>query len=138
MRKLISNILDNWSVIALQYLIFFFSPIAWLVVGVGVMVTFDWIAGMAAANKKGERIVSGGIFRTFVKFMLYAIGVVATRMLEILMKDKIDVPFASLLAGFILIIEYKSVMENISIATGTNLLEWVKDKIATIHPKREK
>jgi hypothetical protein len=59
-------------------------------------------------------------------------------MLEILMQDKIAIPFASLLAGFILLIEYKSVMENISIATGVDLWDWIKDKIANIHPKRDK
>jgi hypothetical protein len=42
------------------------------------------------------------------------------------------------LAGFILLIEYKSVMENISIATGVDLWDWIKDKIANIHPKRDK
>lgn len=127
-----------WKNTLAQYIIIFFSPIAWLVAGVGIMVAFDWIAGVAAAKKKGNKIVSGGFYRTFIKFTLYAIGIVATRMLEILMQDKIAIPFASLLAGFILLIEYKSVMENISIATGVDIWEWVKDKIATIHPKRDK
>lgn len=138
MKKIFANIFSGWELIALQYLVFFFAPIAWLIVGVGAMVTFDWIAGMAAAHKKGEKVVSGGIYRTFVKFTLYAIGVIATRVLEILLKDQISIPFASLLAGFIVVIEYKSVMENISIYTGVNLWEWVKNKIADIHPKKEK
>ena len=127
-----------WKTTLAQYIVIFFSPIGWLVAGVGVMVAFDWIAGVAAAKKKGNKIVSGGFYRTFIKFTLYAIGIVATRMLEILMRDKISIPFASLLAGFILIIEYKSVMENISIAIGVDLWDWIKDKIANIHPKRDK
>ena len=127
-----------WKNTLAQYIIIFFSPIAWLVAGVGIMVAFDWIAGVAAAKKKGNKIVSGGFYRTFVKFTLYAIGIVATMMLVILMQDKIAIPFASLLAGFILLIEYKSVMVNISIATGVDLWDWIKDKIANIHPKRDK
>jgi hypothetical protein len=127
-----------WKTTLAQYIVIFFSPIGWLVAGVGVMVAFDWIAGVAAAKKKGNKIVSGGFYRTFIKFTLYAIGIVATRMLEILMRDKIAIPFASLLAGFILLIEYKSVMENISIAIGVDLWDWIKDKIANIHPKRDK
>ena len=128
----------GWQSLLLKYLIFFFSPIAWLIFGVGVMVLFDWIAGIAAAKKKGNKIVSGGFYRTFVKYMLYSIGIIATRVLEILLKDNINIPFSSLLAGFILIVEYKSVIENISIATGTDLWKWVKEKIAQIHPKNEK
>ena len=127
-----------WKTTLAQYIVIFFSPIGWLVAGVGVMVAFDWIAGVAAAKKKGNKIVSGGFYRTFIKFTLYAIGIVATRMLEILMRDKIAIPFASLLAGFILLIEYKSVMENISIAIGVDLWDWIKDKIANIHHKRDK
>lgn len=134
----INSILGDWKIVALQYVIFFFSPIAWLVVGVGVMVTFDWIAGVAVAKKRREKIMSGGIYRTFIKFMLYSIGIVATRFMEILLRDQIQIPFASLLAGFILVIEYKSVMENISIATGVNLWTWIKDKIGDIHPKSQK
>lgn len=136
--KRIQALFADWQNILIQYMIFFFSPIAWLIFGVGIMVLFDWIAGMAAARKQGRKIVSGGFYRTFVKYALYAIGVISTRVLEILMKDKIDIPFASLLAGFILVIEYKSVMENISIATGVNLWEWVKSRISNIHPKRDK
>lgn len=136
--KKIQLLIPAWKTITVQYIIFFFSPIAWLVAGVGIMVAFDWVAGVAAARKKGNKIVSGGFYRTFIKFTLYAIGIIATRILEILMHDKIPIPFASLLAGFILLIEYKSVMENISIATGVDLWDWIKDKIANIHPKQDK
>ena len=138
MIKKIQQLFADWQILLTPYLIFFFSPIAYLIFGVGIMVFFDWIAGVAAARKKGKAIVSGGFYRTFVKYALYSIGVIATRILEILLKDKINIPFASLLAGFILVIEYKSVMENISIATGVNLWDWVKEKISSIHPKREK
>lgn len=136
--KKIQLLIPAWKTITIQYIIFFFSPIAWLVAGVGIMVAFDWVAGVAAARKKGNKIVSGGFYRTFIKFTLYAIGIIATRILEILMHDKIPIPFASVLAGFILLIEYKSVMENISIATGVDLWDWIKDKIANIHPKQDK
>jgi hypothetical protein len=137
MKKL-QLLFPAWKNLIAQYIVIFFSPIGWLVAGVGIMVAFDWVAGVAAARKKGNKIVSGGFYRTFIKFTLYAIGIIATRMLEILMQDKIAIPFASLLAGFILLIEYKSVMENISIATGVDLWDWIKDKIANIHPKRDK
>lgn len=137
-QQIFAQIFSDWQNVLVQYVIFFFSPIAWLIFGVGIMVFFDWIAGIAAARKKGQKVLSGGFYRTFVKYSLYAIGVIATRVLEILMKDKLNIPFASLLAGFILVIEYKSVMENISIATGVNLWDWVKTKISNIHPKRIK
>jgi len=136
--KRIQHFFADWQNILAQYVIFFFSPIAWLIIGVGCMVFFDWVTGVAAANKRGEKIMSGGFYRTFVKYALYSIGIIATRLLEVLLKEKIDVPFSSLLAGFIMVIEYKSVMENISLATGTNLWKWIKGKISDIHPKRMK
>lgn len=136
MKKYLSilplNILESWWVVSLQYLIFFFSPVVWLIIGVGIMVAFDWITGMARARKQGEKIISGGFYRTFVKYLMYAIGILSTRMMEVILKDKIDVPFASLLAGFIIVIEYKSIMENISAVVGVNLWELVKDKIIKI------
>jgi len=137
-KRNMQNPFHNWQAVAAQYLIFFFSPIAWLIAGVGVMVMFDWIAGVAAARKRGDKIMSGGFYRTFVKYMLYTIGIISTRLLEILLKDEIKLPFSSILAGFILLIEYKSVMENISLATGVNLWAWVKDRVSLFHPKRDK
>lgn len=122
----------NLMILLAEYLMFFFSPIGWLVVALGIMVSFDWVTGIVAASKNGERIVSGGFFRTFVKFFLYAIGIIATRMMEVMLDGKINIPFASLLAGFIFLIEYKSVMENISKATGVDVWQFIKDKITGI------
>lgn len=122
----------KYCLIFSEYMIFFFSPVGWLVMGVGIMITFDWVTGVVAASKNGEKIISGGFFRTFVKFVMYAIGIVATRMLEVFLAGKIEIPFASLLAGFIFVIEYKSVMENISKATGINVWEFVKDRVTSL------
>ena len=135
--KKINALIFPYKDVILQYLVFFFAPIGYLIAGVGLMVFFDFITGVAAAKKRGERIVSGGFYRTFVKYVLYSIGIIASRLLEILLKDSIKIPFSSLLAGFIIIIEYKSVMENISFVTGINIWEWVKDKISDIHPKKK-
>lgn len=137
MKKLLS-ITTNYQGLIAQYLVFFFAPIGYLIAVVGIMVMFDFIAGIAAAKKRGEKILSGGFYRTFVKYVLYTIGILATRLLEIALKEQIKIPFASILAGFILVVEYKSVMENISLATGVNIWDWVKDKIASIHPKKDK
>jgi phage-related holin len=137
MRKLLAITNDYQAIIA-QYLVFFFAPIGYLIAGVGIMVMFDFVTGVAAAKKRGEKILSGGFYRTFVKYVLYSIGILATRLLEIILKEQIKIPFASILAGFILVVEYKSVMENISLATGVNVWDWVKDKIASIHPKKNK
>jgi len=136
MKKILSylqlNILESWWLIAIQYLFFFFSPIVWLTIGVGIFVVFDWFTGIMKAKKKKEVITSGGFYRTFVKFLLYAIAIISTRTLEILLSDKIEIPFASVLAGFIIVMEYKSIMENISAVVGYDILELVKDKIIRI------
>lgn len=122
----------KYCLLFIEYAVFFFSPIGWLVIAVGIMVSFDWVTGVIAAYKSGERVISGGFFRTFIKFTMYAIGIISTRMLEIFLQGKIDIPFASLLAGFIFVIEYKSVMENISKATGIDVMQFIKDKIVSI------
>lgn len=122
----------QYCILFSEYMLFFFSPVGWLVCGVGIMISFDWLTGVIAASKRGERIISGGFYRTFIKFLMYAIGIVSTRMMELMLEDKISIPFASLLAGFIFVIEYKSVMENISKATGTDVWEFVKEKVIKI------
>jgi len=138
MKKIFASFNNDYQAIIGQYIVFFFAPIGYLIAGVGIMVMFDFITGVAAAKKRGEKILSGGFYRTFVKYVLYSIGIIATRLLEIMLKDQIKIPFSSILAGFILVVEYKSVMENISLATGVNVWDWVKDKIANIHPKKDK
>lgn len=121
-----------------KYIIFFFTPIIFLLLGIGVMVFFDMFSGMAVAKKKKEEITSAKMHRTFTKFFLYSMGIISTRLIEIFLQGEIHIPFASLMAGFIILIEYKSLMENISIVTGTNVWEWVKEKISEIYPKNEK
>jgi len=126
------NLLESWWMVAIQYTVFFFSPIAWLTLGVGFFVAFDWVTGIVKAKKKNIPITSGGFFRTFVKFAMYSIAIISTRVLELLLHDKMDIPFASLLAGFIIVMEYKSIMENISEVVGVNLWEFIKDKVIKI------
>lgn len=116
-----NSILANgaWVKFILPYLIFFFSPIDQLIAGLGAFVFFDFITGIAAARKRGERISSSGLFRTITKIILYMIAIVLSRIFELYFISWL--PVTSVTAGYIAITELKSNYENIGEYTGTNL-----------------
>lgn len=128
--KNLKQMLTDYGIMFLQYVGAFFAPIFILMLGIGVFTVFDWYTGIQAAKKKGEAITSAGYARTLTKFLLYTIMIISTRALELMIPPGfINIPFASLAAGFILVVNYKSIVENISTATGVDLWDFVKDKL---------
>lgn len=66
--KAISSILISWIGINLM-------PVAsFLAVGI-VLVISDWITGISAANKRGDKITSRGLYRSVQKVVFYSLAI---------------------------------------------------------------
>jgi len=112
--------------IGIPYVLFFFAPITWSIVGIGVLVFADVFTGIAAAKARGERIHSKGMSRTVGKMLYYTIAIVLSRVMELAFISWL--PVAQLTSGYIAIVEFKSNMENIAQVTGVDVWNHLKDR----------
>lgn len=112
--------------LGLPYVFFFFAPITWSIVGIGVLVFADVFTGIASAKSRGERIHSKGMSRTVGKMLYYTIAIVLSRVMELAFISWL--PIAQLTSGYIAVVEFKSNLENIAQVTGVDVWNHLKDK----------
>jgi phage-related holin len=139
MNTLIQKLLlaPNWKSIA--FLIFgslaqFFAPIADFISVIALLMTADLITGIQAAQKRKEPITSNGIRRTVVKIVVYALVIIVCEKIKLTFFHDVDIKFSYGVALFIVLIELKSLSENIKTITGIDIWE----KIKTLLPSQGK
>lgn len=98
-----------------------------------VLILLDSITGIIKAHKQKKPITSGGLKATVVKIFLYGITLITINLLAILLlRLNIDLTFTVFwLAGFLAIVEVKSILENIT-ESGVLLPKWLNDKIRSL------
>lgn len=113
--------------VGIPYVVFFFTPIAWSIVGIGVLLCADLFTGIRAAKARGEEIRSKPMGRTVGKMLYYGLAIIISRVMELAFIPWL--PVAQLTAGYIAIVEFKSNMENIGELTGTDIWTRIKEVI---------
>jgi phage-related holin len=114
------------------YIVFFMSPIKWLMIGVGILTFLDLVTGIYAANKR-EKITSQKLARTIAKVMWFQMAILISRMFELIFVP--GIPVAKITAGYIGLTEFKSNLENISEGTGIDIWNYVIDEINKLKGK---
>jgi Bacteriophage holin family len=95
------------------------APIHALLGLVGLLISIDFVLGIAAAVKKGEAITSKAMSRTVYKALGYQLAVITGFALESLVPG--GIPVAKLCASAIGLVEAKSICESVQVLTGLNL-----------------
>jgi len=112
-------------------IISFFTPIAKLMFLVGLLVTFDIITGVIAAKKRGEKITSKKLGASVTKTLLYFIAIILAQLMQNNFLPTFDQSITKAVSAIFAVIEFKSNLENISSATGIDLIEKLKMYIET-------
>jgi len=121
--------------VLLTFLVVFFTPIQAAMFGCGVLIVIDAITGIIASKVKGNKIESHKLKDTFIKMFLYQLGIITAHLTEVYIFE--GIAFTKIILSSISVIEFYSVLENISGATGTDLLSSVKRKISdTLKPNK--
>lgn len=102
-----------------------FAPIKAVMVTVGILIFGDLILGIWAASKRGENISSAAMRRTISKMFVYQLTIMTGFLLEVYIMQSI-LPIAKLVAGVIGMVEFKSLLENATVITGTDFQELIK------------
>lgn len=99
------------------------------------LVLADWITGVTAAKRRGEKITSKGFRRTVEKMLLYFISILASEGMRRVFAVNIPITYMAALA--IAVTEFKSNIENVESVTGVKIWASIKDVIGKLGPAQK-
>jgi hypothetical protein len=111
--------ITNKLTIILAWLTIYFAPVYPLIAAIGFFVFADFLTGIQAAKKRGEKITSKKMKSTVIKFGAYGIAVVTSFLIEKFFLD--GIPALKIISGLVAFIEVKSINENMKDITGTDI-----------------
>lgn len=106
------------------------APIKPLILACGVLILADMITGMMAAKKRGENINSAEMRRSLTKMVVYQVAIISGFVLEKYMLGQL-VPVAKIVGGVIGMVEFKSILENVSTIAGQDIVKLVMEKLGS-------
>jgi hypothetical protein len=119
-------IINNINLI-LTFLAVYFAPAYPIMIGIGFLVTMDFVTGILSAKKRGEEITSKKMRPTIMKGFGYMASIlIAFVMQNVFLKD---MEIMKIVSGLIAMIELKSLDENLTSITGKSIFkQFLKDK----------
>ncbi|MCC8409926.1 phage holin family protein [Mucilaginibacter sp. UR6-1] len=124
-----------WSFISkfLLWFLVFTTPIHQFLITIYVLLLVDLITGIySKVVIKKEPLTSKRLKDTTTKFIFYSFAVFIGLIVDIAMLGDSELMLARIVAGYIMLTEFQSGIENISIITGTNLWVMIKDKVTEL------
>lgn len=113
------------------------APIHTVMLAVGVLILADLATGILAALKKRNKISSAVMRRTISKMFVYQLTVVCGFLLETYLLDGL-LPIAKIVAGVIGMVEFKSVLENVNVITGQDIMKAIMEKLGSDNDPNKK
>lgn len=113
------------------------APIKPLLLACGALIVADMVTGILAAHKRKESINSADMRRSLTKMVVYQIAIISGFVLEKYMLDGL-LPVSKVVSGVIGMVEFKSILENVSTIAGQDVLQMVLDKLGSKNAKGKK
>ena len=96
-----------------------------IMVTIGILLFFDFLTGVWSSIKNGEEINSKRMGATVTKMILYQMAILSAFLVEKFIITQL--PLTELVAGFLSLIELKSISENVFKITGINFFSSIKN-----------
>ena len=106
------------------------APIKAAMFTIGFLIFLDLGTGVWAAKKRKESISSAALRRTVSKMVIYQMALISGFLIEQYLVEG-SLPIAKVVAGFIGIVEFKSVLENSNVILGTNVFKLLIQKLGS-------
>ena len=120
------NFLQKLAVMILMIL----APIQAVMLTVGILIFTDLVTGIWAALKRKEKISSAALRRTVSKMIIYQIAIISGFLIErYVIVDTF--PIVKVVAGFISLVELKSILENGNAILGTDIFKTLIAKLGS-------
>lgn len=98
------------------------GPVMWTMV---TLIVADFITGIYAAYRAGDRIESKKMANTVSKFLIYLLVILCAWLVE--MHVIPEVPIMKIVSGFIAVTELKSIFENFNKIYGIDIWSQIKE-----------
>ena len=122
------NFILNRLEIIITFLVVFFAPTFQILLGIGFLVMTDFITGILASNKRGEKITSKKMRPTIMKGFGYMSAILIAFVIQNLFMQEMEV--MKIVSGIIAMIELKSLDENLIDITGKSFFkQFLKEKV---------
>lgn len=120
--------LKNIAIYAATVLTPIYAALFWL----GILIFFDLITGLIKARRKNETITSHKLKDTMVKTIFYFVLIISAQILDsqYLSLNFLPAKVAQLAAGYVAVIEFKSILENTSLIIGKDVVQYLKEKMS--------
>lgn len=112
------------------------APIKPTLIAVAVIICADLLTGVMASRKLGEKITSQKLKKTIGKLFIYEFGLLMCFVLETWLIP--DVPCSKAFAGYIGMVEGKSLFENMYHITGINVMNQIMTQIQQVQKKEQR
>ncbi len=106
------------------------APIQATMLTVGFLIFLDLATGIWAAIKRQELIKSAALRRTVSKMIIYQLAVISGFFIEKYLLEG-SIPVTKVVAGFIGLVEFKSILENSNIILGTDIFKALIQKLGS-------
>ncbi len=124
---------DSFNEILLKLItlcIVMLAPIQAVMMTVGFLIFLDLLTGVWAARKRKEKISSAALRRTISKMIIYQIAIISGFFIEKhLLQDSL--PITKVVAGFIGLVEFKSILENGNTILGTDIFKLLIQRLGS-------
>jgi len=110
------------------------APIQAVMLTVGVLVLIDVVTGVWAAFKRSELIKSAALRRTVSKMIIYQIAIISGFLIQQYVLQN-EVPITKVVAGFISLVELKSILENSNTILGHDIFKTLIKKLGSRNDK---
>lgn len=106
------------------------APIKAVMLTVGFLIFLDLSSGIWAAIKRQERVTSAALRRTISKMVIYQMAVITGFLIETYLVGP-SIPVTKVVAGFIGLVEFKSILENSNTILGTDVFKLLIAKLGS-------
>lgn len=113
-----------------------FAPIQSVLITALVLVAADFITGVVASWKRGEKITSSGFKQSIIKAVLYEVAILLGYLAEHYLIGEL-VPATKIVGALIGVVELKSCLENLDSINGTPIFRSVIEKLVSKNEKSD-
>jgi hypothetical protein len=126
----VPSLLWNSLLKVLMLCMIILAPIKAAMIVVGCLIFIDLMTGIWAAIKRQQPVTSAALRRTISKMIIYQIAVISGFLIEHYLVQG-ELPIVKIVAGFIGIVEFKSILENGNFILGTDIFKTLISKLGS-------
>jgi hypothetical protein len=126
--------IEKYLLTALISLLGLFAPVKGMLIAALALCSVDLLTGLLASRTRKDPITSSRLRRTVVKALVYETTILVSFITQHWLTGD-AFPLTSWAAGMIGLVELKSVLENLDIISGQDLLKAMLDKITAAQVK---